>query len=745
MDTTYSLKLPPKGYRRAIEELSVVIPDPALKLKFLKQAIDEYQKISAPDKLDPAEAEVAFQKKLLESAEAIWPGSKNAAYKPIQEYVIAAPPVKANSQRQHKFRYLIGSAILFLLVIGVGSAVSPLVKSLNFAAKTDPTPPQSHASHKIIIIRKPIIDSPPSNDGAIPPVYDIKSANYQNDSITVLEHLQSPVLSALTPVRTQNIPSDLTPEKPFLAARPSANKNHSWSHSVKSENLQKKIEWRLPEFLNNSILLALTQQMSNNPVANHVFHPPLLFSQTHHHRENRILSNSKSKEQPHAQDVLKYYQIPVLMALNSYRTTSPKADRINWKPITSPQRSETANRIVANTKPEKQLMEAQGGLKFIQNPILIALASQQISNSKPARIIRKPVLTSQPSESKKDSPSAEVQPAKYANKPAKVPEYLKAPIWLVEKTSDREFYSNRLQIITTHTISNIPREYYRFPKNSNKLAVNSQIADNIAGIVFHASESDIYPFMPEMNHSILKYSKRLIRFLQRKKSYHFFIDRFGRVYRLVREDHAAFHAGNSIWADDKELYLNLNHAFIGICFEGRDFEEINIKKQKKGQTKKSKRSRLKPTGISSFNEAQLRSGKELTDWLRVKYNIPQQNCVPHALISVNPNRMLIGYHLDLARGFPFAKFGLSNKYQEPLPSMVEFGFLYDNYFEKIFNGKLWRGIRFSEEILHLKAETSGLSFSDYRKSLQRRFSRYAEWNKKMLEKKINLRKPPKKN
>jgi hypothetical protein len=148
-----------------------------------------------------------------------------------------------------------------------------------------------------------------------------------------------------------------------------------------------------------------------------------------------------------------------------------------------------------------------------------------------------------------------------------------------------------------------------------------------------------------------------------------------------------------------------------------------------------KSSLLKPTGISSFNEAQLRSGKELTDWLRIKYSIPQHNCVPHALISVNPDKRLIGYHLDLSRGFPFAKFGLTDKYQEPLPSMVEFGFLYDRYFKKIFNGKLWSGIGYSEEILKRKARNAGMSFAKYRKSLHQRFSRYAEWNKKMLEKK----------
>ena len=132
MDTTYSLKLPPKGYRRAIEELSVAIPDPALKLKFLKQAIDEYQKISAPNKLDLVATEVAFQKKLLENAEEIWPGSIKATNKPIHEYVIAPPPVNVKSQRQHKLRHVIGSAILLLFIFGVGAAISPLVKSLNF-------------------------------------------------------------------------------------------------------------------------------------------------------------------------------------------------------------------------------------------------------------------------------------------------------------------------------------------------------------------------------------------------------------------------------------------------------------------------------------------------------------------------------------------------------------------------------------------------------------------------------------
>ncbi len=94
MDTTLSLKLPPKNYRRIIEELSVVIPDPVLKLKFLKQAINEHQKISAPYKLYPPIAGIAFRKKLLDNAEQIWPGSKKAAKNLICTGVVSAPHIK---------------------------------------------------------------------------------------------------------------------------------------------------------------------------------------------------------------------------------------------------------------------------------------------------------------------------------------------------------------------------------------------------------------------------------------------------------------------------------------------------------------------------------------------------------------------------------------------------------------------------------------------------------------------------
>ena len=54
------------------------------------------------------------------------------------------------------------------------------------------------------------------------------------------------------------------------------------------------------------------------------------------------------------------------------------------------------------------------------------------------------------------------------------------------------------------------------------------------------------------------------------RCYHFVIDRFGQVFRVVRESDVANHAGNSVWADDKSVYVNLNSSFLGIAFRNPD-------------------------------------------------------------------------------------------------------------------------------------------------------------------------------
>jgi hypothetical protein len=495
MNATYPQKLPPKNYRKIIDDVSKVIPDPAAKLQFIQQAINEHQRLSRLYKSYPPLAGIALRANLLNKAEIIWPGSKKTEKELIRNGIISAPKTKL--LRLHKFRHLIVCVFLVVFIWGLGTAVASLFENFNTLISFNSPPPKLE---KRQIIRKPIVYASPAGN------------------------IRKPIPSKAT-----------------------------------------------------------------------------------------------------------------------------------------------------------------------------------LQNIKKSRVVR-------------------------------VKKYLNDTIWLVEKTPHYEIYSNRLQIITTYSVPNMPRKYYMQLRDHHLPKEAIQLSGAIAGIVYHASESDLVPFKPEMNSSIKKKSKRLIKYLQRRKSYNYFIDRFGRIFRIVREDHTAFHAGRSVWMDDNAIYLDLNHSFLGICFEGKDFEKAGETVAPNTPNPNTVVPRIRPTGLSSINEAQLRSGKELTDWLRVKYSIPQNNCVPHALVSINPDKKLIGYHLDLSRGFPFAKFSLSNKYISPLPSIVEFGFSYDNYFSAIFKGEIWPGIYRSEEILQKRASDAGLSISDYRKLLNAKFDQLADLQQVLLKK-----------
>ena len=318
-------------------------------------------------------------------------------------------------------------------------------------------------------------------------------------------------------------------------------------------------------------------------------------------------------------------------------------------------------------------------------------------------------------------PKPPAMEAQENNEEEDFPAYIERPIWLVEKTKDVETYSNRLQIITSFCVENIPRSYVVFPKKTDALPGEEHLSTKVRGILYHASEGDMAPFRPEKNRLLKKYSSQLLKYVCRKKGYHYLIDRFGRVYRIVREEDAAFHAGNSVWANEDSIFLNLNHAFIGICFEGKGFEEV----YEPGSTKP----RIRVVDETTITKAQLQSGKELTDWLRFHYRIHQGNCVPHSIASVYPKNRLIGYHLDLAHGFPFDRFSLGNKYKEMIPSIIEFGFKGDRYFRETLNGNVWPGVNRSEEYLKKKAEQAGTSVRDYRKKLNLRFDRYSDWQK----------------
>jgi hypothetical protein len=507
MDLAYPRKLPPKNFRRIIEELSVVITDPAIKLKFIEHAIDAYEHLPLTYRPYPPLAEIAFRKRLLDKAESIWPGSQKNVRHLAKIGIISTP--RPGLWRLYRLRHVFVSVVLLVFVCGLGTAVASFFGTVN-----------------------------------------------------------------------------------------------------------------------------------------------------------------------------------VLLSLKESQTSGWKRGVVR-KPIIYPK------------------------------PLMTASVSRWPTVVEARRPLR--------------------EPAPVAVAETKIAAYLAQPIWLVEKTTGSELYSNRLQIFTRHSVANIPRSYRPFLRHLRGSPENALSSNRIAGILFHTSESDLVPFRPEMNISIKKKSKRLIKYLQRRKSYNYIIDRYGRVYRLVQEDHAAYHAGNSIWADDEEFYLNLNHAFIGICFEGRDFEEIESQNYVDSWNPQAIAPRMRPTEISSLTEAQLRSGKELTDWLRVKYHISQHNCVPHALVSVNPVKKLIGYHLDLSRGFPFAKFSLSNKYNEPLPSIVDFGFSYDKYFEKIFGGEIWPGIRSSEEILQRRCKRINISLSQYRMHLNTKYDEYIEERTAVNQKKSSAK------
>jgi hypothetical protein len=276
-------------------------------------------------------------------------------------------------------------------------------------------------------------------------------------------------------------------------------------------------------------------------------------------------------------------------------------------------------------------------------------------------------------------------------------------VWLVETEDEGELWSNGLRVDTSYEAETKARSYVRFPKDEMS---SIRWEDQPAGIVFHTSEYDITPFRSGYNEKILSTSRGLLRWIARRNLYNYFIDRFGQVHRLVIDSHTATHAGMSIWADDDYLYLNLSDSFIGVCFESRWDPRAG-------------------TG-EILTPAQIQAGLNLTDMLRSHFKIADSNCVPHGLISVNPKKMLIGYHMDWARGFPFAALGLDDKYEVPLPSITEFGFAYDEHMMKTLGGKIWPGVKLAEIELARKAEEQGLSSSAMRKQLRRRYRQQIE-------------------
>ena len=274
-----------------------------------------------------------------------------------------------------------------------------------------------------------------------------------------------------------------------------------------------------------------------------------------------------------------------------------------------------------------------------------------------------------------------------------------ADVWLVEKTNGFETYSNGLRIENQYAVSHRPRAYLAFSAADPEGIAGEKRTDP-AGIVYHTTESLQAPFESSHSNLLKRVGESLIGYTRRRRCYHFLIDRFGRVFRIVNESDAANHAGHSVWADDRYFYVNLNDSFIGISFEAQ-------------------------TGAAesgtSVGNAQVRAAAVLTEMLRSRYRIPGGNCVTHAQVSVNPANMQIGYHVDWASSFPFEMLGLPDNYATPSPAVLLFGFAFDTSFEQRAGARLAAGAVDAARGLVERAGTAHLTLAAYRKALHRRY------------------------
>ena len=272
-------------------------------------------------------------------------------------------------------------------------------------------------------------------------------------------------------------------------------------------------------------------------------------------------------------------------------------------------------------------------------------------------------------------------------------------VWLVEKGAGWEQYSNGLRVDTTYESVGDARRYRVFKMPEGTMGPEQT---QPVGILFHTSESDMWPLDESNNEQLRVSSQRLLQYIKRHRCYHYVIDRFGRVFRVMEDGSKANHAGFSIWTRGDEAYLNLNNAFLGICFETR---------WEGGQA-------------LPITQAQLSAGRNLTDYLRHHYKVAPDMCVTHGLTSVNPKKHLIGHHVDWARGFPFEAFGLPNQYEQAAPSVGVFGFGYDERDLRQRMVEPWKGVRDAENALAEEARRTGRSLDEVRRAKQ---AVYDQW------------------
>jgi|SRR5579884_77773 len=273
------------------------------------------------------------------------------------------------------------------------------------------------------------------------------------------------------------------------------------------------------------------------------------------------------------------------------------------------------------------------------------------------------------------------------------------PVWPVDESSQSESWSNGLRIDNQYRVAGPPRSYIAF--HVDDPADNTGVRrTDAAGIVFHTTESEQAPFEAQERDTLQRIGESLLAYVQRRAAYNFVIDRFGRVYRVVPEGQVSNHAGNSIWASDKWLYLNLNESFLGIAFEARTAP---------GQVE------------SELTPAQARASSMLVEMLRARFGIPAANCVTHAQVSVNPTNMRIGYHTDWASAFPFEQSGLPDNYEQPPAAIWAAGFEYDAGFLNAAGPRIADALHLADGIVSRRAAALNIPVDQYRRALQKSY------------------------
>jgi len=275
-------------------------------------------------------------------------------------------------------------------------------------------------------------------------------------------------------------------------------------------------------------------------------------------------------------------------------------------------------------------------------------------------------------------------------------------VWLVDTKSGVESWSNGLRIETRFATANRPREYYVWNRNQKSATLTQLPSQQAAGIVFHTTESTLEELEEQKLRRLKLLGESLLQYVTKEKAYHYVIDRFGRVYRIVAETDAANHAGKSTWADEKWAYIGLNDSFLAISFETqtRPGDEAPI-----------------------VSQAQIDAGRMLTRMLRARYGIAASNCVTHAQVSINPSNFQIGYHTDWAGNFPFEEIGLPDNYAQPLASLQLFGFNYDGTFFAATGARMWKGVVNSEDLLREEARQQSISVAQLRTLLRNQYRR----------------------